>query len=57
MQTAKDLIYGLNEFPPWARSPLYGLQWAIIFLPTLMILSTISSEYLDLHGGEKVLFF
>ena len=57
MQPPKDLIYGLNEFPPWPRSLLYGLQWAIIFLPTLMILSTISSEYLDLHEGEKVLFF
>jgi len=29
----------------------------LIFLPTLTILSTISSEYLGLHGGEKVLFF
>jgi len=57
MQTPKDLIYGLNELPPWPRSLLYGLQWAIIFLPTLIILSTISSEYLDLHEGEKVLFF
>ena len=29
----------------------------IIFLPTLMILSAISSEYLKLQEGEKILFF
>ena len=52
-----SLIYGRDEFPPWPRSLIYGFQWAIIFLPTLMILSTISSEYLGIYGGEKVLFF
>ncbi len=35
----------------------YGFQWMIIFLPTLMILSAISSEYLGLHDGAKILFF
>jgi len=35
----------------------YGFQWMIIFLPTLMILSAISSEYLGLQEGEKILFF
>jgi xanthine/uracil permease len=35
----------------------YGFQWMIIFLPTLMILSAISSEYLKLQEGERILFF
>lgn len=35
----------------------YGFQWMIIFLPTLMILSAISSEYLKLPEGERILFF
>lgn len=57
MQPHYDLVCGLNDLPSWPRSLIYGLQWALIFLPTLTILSTISSEYLGLHGGEKVLFF
>jgi len=35
----------------------YGFQWMILFLPTLMILSAISSEYLKLPEGERILFF
>jgi uracil permease len=57
MQGPNELIYGLDDLPSWPRRLIYGLQWAVIFLPTLMILSTICSEYLGLHGSEKVLFF
>jgi len=35
----------------------YGFQWMIIFLPTLMILSAITSEYLGLQEGVRILFF
>jgi xanthine/uracil permease len=35
----------------------YGFQWVIIFLPTLMILSAISSEYLGFQERERILFF
>jgi len=35
----------------------YGFQWMIIFLPTLMILSAISSEYLGFQEKERILFF
>jgi xanthine/uracil permease len=52
-----ELLYRLNELPPWPRVLVYGLQWAVIFLPTITILSAISSEFLNLHGQEKVLFF
>lgn len=57
MPAANDLIYGLDDFPPWHRSLIYGLQWAMVFLPLLMILSTVTTEYLGFRGGEKVLFF
>jgi uracil permease len=57
MRGSVDLIYGLDDIPPWPRCLIYGIQWALIVLPTLTIFSTISSEYLGLHGGEKVLFF
>jgi uracil permease len=52
-----ELIYGVDDRPPWLRNLLYGFQWTIIFLPTIMILSVIASNYLALQGSEKVLFF
>ncbi len=57
MSSQKDLIFGLDEKPPWPRAAVYGFQWMIIFLPTLMILSAISSEYLRFQEGQKILFF
>ena len=57
MQGSVDLIYGLDDIPPWRRCLIYGIQWALIMIPSLTIFSTISSEYLGLHGGEEVLFF
>ncbi|MCX5918658.1 MAG: purine/pyrimidine permease [Deltaproteobacteria bacterium] len=47
----------MDQKPPWPRAMAYGFQWMIIFLPTLMILSAISSEYLKLPEGERILFF
>ncbi|MFB0506683.1 MAG: uracil-xanthine permease family protein [Thermodesulfobacteriota bacterium] len=57
MQGSVDLIYDLDDIPPWKRCLIYGIQWALIMIPSLTIFSTISSEYLGLHGGEEVLFF
>ncbi|MCK5553146.1 MAG: purine/pyrimidine permease [Deltaproteobacteria bacterium] len=57
MQGSTDLIYGVDDIPPWPRCLIYGIQWALIMLPTLTIFSAISSEYLGLHGDEEVLFF
>lgn len=57
MRGSSDLIYGLDDIPPWRRCLIYGFQWALIILPSLTIFSTISAEYLGLHGAERVLFF
>ncbi len=57
MPIHRDLIFGLDQFPPWPRSLTYGVQWVAIFLPTLMILSAISSEYLGLQQADRLLFF
>ncbi len=57
MQTSPELIYGLEDLPSWPRIVLYGIQWVVIFLPTLLILSAILSEYLQFHGGERTLFY
>ena len=51
------MLFGLDQKPPWPRSLIYGFQWMIIFLPTLMILSAISSEYLGFQEkGESFSF-
>ncbi|MGA2954942.1 MAG: solute carrier family 23 protein [Thermodesulfobacteriota bacterium] len=57
MPIHKDLIYGLDQFPPWPQSLMYAVQWVAIFMPILMILSAISSEYLGLRQADKLLFF
>ena len=56
MADPNPLIYNLDDFPPWFLTLLYGLQWALIFFPSLMILAVIASEYVGLAGAEKVLF-
>jgi len=57
MASKTGLNYGLNDLPPWPRNLLYGLQWALIFLPTLAIISGISVNYLGIREEESVLFF
>ena len=57
MPIHQDLIFGLDQKPPWGRTLAYGVQWMIIFLPVLMILSAVSSEYLVMDEGERILFF
>ena len=54
---SNDLTFGVNQFPPWPRTLIYGLQWLAVFLPTLLILSAVSSEYLGFQEVEKLLFF
>ena len=57
MKGPTDLIYGVDDMPPWPRCLVYGLQWTLIMLPGLTIFSAISSEYLGLQGHEEVLLF
>lgn len=57
MSIHKDLLFGVDQFPPWPRCLIYGVQWVGIFLPVLMILSAISSEYLGLQPADRILFF
>jgi uracil permease len=57
MQKLAELLYGLDDLPPWPRNLIYGLQWALIFFPTLTIISTISTTYLGFQSSDAVLFF
>jgi xanthine/uracil permease len=57
MAKVAELLYGLDDLPSWPKNLIYGLQWALIFLPTLTILSTIAAAYLGFQGSDTVLFF
>jgi xanthine/uracil permease len=52
-----DLIFGLDQKPPWGRTLVYGAQWLIIFLPILMIFSAVSAEYLGMDEAGRILLF
>jgi xanthine/uracil permease len=49
-------FYALDERPPLWRCLLYGLQWALIMFPSVMILAAIATEALQLTAGERVAF-
>jgi len=57
MKASSNLLYALDDLPPWSRCLVYGLQWALVFLPIITIVSTILFPYLGLEGDERILFF
>ncbi|MBU2549768.1 MAG: purine/pyrimidine permease [Proteobacteria bacterium] len=54
---APDLLYALNDRPPWGRTLLYGVQWLIIFLPMIAVVSVLAADVLGLSPMAKVDFF
>jgi uracil permease len=50
-------FYGLDERPPLWRGLVYGLQWALIMFPAVMMVASIASEALQLSGGARIAFF
>lgn len=57
MKPSTNLLYALDDRPPWTRCLVYGFQWTLVFLPIITIISTILFPYLDLQGNERILFF
>ena len=53
----KDFYYGLDERLPLWHGMIYGLQWALIMFPALMIVASIAAEALQLSGEARVVFF
>jgi xanthine/uracil permease len=49
--------YGLDEAPPLWRTVVYGVQWALIMAPPLVIVASIASEALQLGPEGRVAFF
>lgn len=56
MAEPSPYIYDIDEVPPVRYALLYGLQWAIIIFPSLIILATISGRALHLSTQQQVNF-
>lgn len=54
---AEPFFYALDERLPLWRGLVYGLQWALIMFPTVMMVAAIAAEALQLTGGARVAFF
>jgi len=51
------LLYGLDDRLPLGRAVLYGLQWLVVFLPTLTMVSILAAEVLGLDPAARQAFF
>jgi len=52
-----DLAYGLDQRPPLGLSFLLGLQWVVIFLPTITVVTTVVGELFGLGFEARAAFF
>lgn len=52
-----QFIYGLDDRPPVGYALLYGLQWAMIIFPALIIVSTLCAKALQMEPADEVRFF
>lgn len=49
-------VYDIDDLPPVRFAILYGLQWAVIMFPALIIVSTLSGKALGLSSVQEVSF-
>ncbi|MBW2051948.1 MAG: purine/pyrimidine permease [Deltaproteobacteria bacterium] len=52
-----NLAYSLDERLPLGLAVLHGLQWLLVFLPILTIVSAIAADFLELGPEAKSAFF
>lgn len=50
-------IYGIDDHPPLKHSLLYGLQWAVIIFPALIVVTHLSCRALNLGGEAEIRYF
>ncbi|RJR43376.1 MAG: hypothetical protein C4576_14565 [Desulfobacteraceae bacterium] len=55
-QTRESYLYDLDEVPPPHLALLYGMQWAFIMFPALIIAATLGVNALGLKGADEVRF-
>lgn len=53
---AETYLYDIDERPPFHLCVLYGMQWALLTVPPLIIAATLSVNALGLTGGEEIRF-
>jgi xanthine/uracil permease len=51
-----SLFYQVDDCPPLMRNALYGIQWTMIFIPILIIITSISARAIELDDKGQVLF-
>jgi len=54
---ADSLLYGLDDRPPWPQTLLYGLQWLMVLLPALTLISFLAADVLELPPSTRLVFF
>ncbi len=50
-------IHGIDDHPPLRHALLYGLQWAVIIFPALIVVSHLSGRALQLGAAEEIRYF
>ncbi len=55
--TTPQYIYGIDDRPPLKHALLYGLQWAVIIFPALIVVSHLSGRALQLEGVQEIRYF
>ena len=50
-------LYDIDDCPPWKRLFAYGLQWAVIMFPALVVVSSLSAGALSLDPAGNIRFF
>ena len=53
----QQLLYGLNDFPSAGALLLFALQWLMVFLPMLTVVSLLAAKVLNLDHAAGSLFF
>lgn len=53
----QSFLYGLDQRPPFWRNLVYGLQWALIMFPALVVIASIAAEALHFSPQQEVAFF
>jgi xanthine/uracil permease len=51
-----DYLYDIDEHPPLSLALLYGLQWAFVMFPALIIAATLASGSLNLTNSGQIRF-
>ncbi|MBC7360071.1 MAG: purine/pyrimidine permease [Desulfacinum sp.] len=49
-------LYGLDQHPPFLQAILYGVQWAVIVFPALIVTGKIAAQAFHLSAAEEVRF-